>query len=72
MATKRPMRRFHPNANGWYVGANIQSKPRVLMPYVGGFTNCDRICKEIVAEGYRGSVSRRPLTGFHAFSAGIP
>jgi len=24
------------------------------MPYVGGFTNYDRICKEIVADGYRG------------------
>jgi len=45
---------LYPMANSWYVGANIPGKPRVFMPYVGGFTNYDRICKEIVADGYRG------------------
>jgi len=45
---------LYPMANSWYVGANIPGKPRVFMPYVGGFTNYDRICKEVVADGYRG------------------
>jgi cyclohexanone monooxygenase len=45
---------LYPMANSWYVGANVPGKPRVFMPYVGGFANYDRICKEIVADGYRG------------------
>jgi len=45
---------LYPLANSWYVGANIPGKPRVFMPYVGGFANYDRICKEVVADGYRG------------------
>jgi cyclohexanone monooxygenase len=45
---------LYPMANSWYVGANVPGKPRVFMPYVGGFANYDRICKEVVAEGYKG------------------
>src|SRR6202040_3272575 len=26
-----------PSCNSWYVGANIPGKPRVFMPYIGGF-----------------------------------
>lgn len=40
--------------NSWYVGANIPGKPRVFMPYVGGFPAYVEKCKEIVAAGYRG------------------
>ncbi len=28
---------LYPLANSWYLGANIPGKPRVFMPYVGGF-----------------------------------
>ena len=45
---------LYPMANSWYVGANIPGKPRVFMPYVGGFANYDNICKQVVADGYRG------------------
>ena len=45
---------LYPLANSWYVGANVPGKPRVFMPYVGGFANYDAICKQVVAEGYRG------------------
>jgi cyclohexanone monooxygenase len=45
---------LYPMANSWYIGANVPGKPRVFMPYVGGFANYDRICKEVVADGYRG------------------
>jgi cyclohexanone monooxygenase len=38
----------------WYMGANIPGKPRVFLPYVGGFQNYRRICEEVVEDGYRG------------------
>ena len=25
-----------PSCNSWYLGANVQGKPRIFMPYVGG------------------------------------
>ena len=43
-----------PEANSWYVGANIPGKPRVFMPYFGGFERYWQHCDEIVADGYRG------------------
>ena len=36
------------------MGANIPGKPRVFLPYVGGFGNYTRICNEVAADGYRG------------------
>src|SRR5262249_36612624 len=47
-------RTLYPLANSWYVGANIPGKPRVFMPYVGGFTAYKRRCDEVAANGYRG------------------
>jgi cyclohexanone monooxygenase len=41
-------------ANSWYMGANIPGKPRVFLPYAGGFNNYRKLCAEVVAEGYRG------------------
>ena len=41
-------------ANSWYMGANIPGKPRVFLPYVGGFQNYSRICDEVAAAEYRG------------------
>ncbi len=43
-----------PQANSWYMGANIPGKPRVFLPYAGGFMNYRRICREIAAGGYSG------------------
>lgn len=43
-----------PNANSWYVGANIPGKPRVFMPYVGGVDVYRRRCDEVAAAGYAG------------------
>jgi cyclohexanone monooxygenase len=45
---------LYPMANSWYLGSNVPGKPRVFMPYVGGFATYDRICKDVVANGYRG------------------
>ena len=52
-----------PSANSWYMGANIPGKPRVFMPYIGGFANYGNICAEIAAAGYKGFeiVDRRAL-----------
>ena len=45
---------LYPRANSWYVGANIPGKPRVFMPYVGGVGAYQGICRDVVADGYRG------------------
>lgn len=43
-----------PRANSWYLGANIPGKPRVFMPYIGGFGPYGDIITEVAADGYRG------------------
>ena len=45
---------LYPLANSWYVGANIPGKPRVFMPYVGGFDRYKRHCDAVAANGYEG------------------
>jgi cyclohexanone monooxygenase len=45
---------LYPQANSWYMGANIPGKPRVFMPYIGGVdAYCDK-CDEVAAKGYEG------------------
>jgi cyclohexanone monooxygenase len=43
-----------PLANSWYVGANVPGKPRVFMPYIGGFPAYRAKCDEVAAKGYEG------------------
>lgn len=43
-----------PQANSWYLGANVPGKPRMIMPYLGGFPEYKRRCKEAAAAGYEG------------------
>ena len=45
---------LYPLANSWYVGANIPGKPRVFMPYVGGFDRYKKHSEAIAAKGYEG------------------
>jgi cyclohexanone monooxygenase len=40
--------------NSWYLGSNIDGKPRVFMPYVGGLSVYADICQEVASAGYRG------------------
>ena len=47
---------LYPLANSWYVGANSPGKPRVFMPYVGGFHVYKERCDAIVANDYEGFV----------------
>ncbi|MDE2006563.1 MAG: NAD(P)/FAD-dependent oxidoreductase [Rhodospirillales bacterium] len=50
---------LYPLANSWYLGANIPGKPRVFMPYVGGFDAYKRRCDAVAASGYEGFVLSR-------------
>ncbi len=43
-----------PQANSWYMGANVPGKPRVFLPYVGGVDTYRRTCDEVVERGYLG------------------
>jgi cyclohexanone monooxygenase len=45
---------LYPQANSWYIGANIPGKPRVFMPYVAGLDKYRKICDEVAANNYRG------------------
>ena len=43
-----------PQADSWYMGANVPGKPRVFLPYIGGFGTYRRLCADIAAQGYPG------------------
>jgi cyclohexanone monooxygenase len=45
---------LYPQANSWYMGANIPGKPRIFMPYIGGVGVYRRICDGVAAKGYEG------------------
>jgi cyclohexanone monooxygenase len=45
-----------PSCNSWYLGANIEGKARVFMPYVGGVAQYRATCAEVANDGYRGFV----------------
>ena len=40
--------------HSWYLGANVPGKPRVFMPYPGGFLRYRTTCEEVVKQGYAG------------------
>jgi cation diffusion facilitator CzcD-associated flavoprotein CzcO len=42
--------------DSWYLGANVEGKPRVFMPYLGGFPDYCRKCEQVAADGYAGFV----------------
>ena len=44
------------SCNSWYLGANIPGKPRVFLPYVGGFHRYVEKCNEVARAGYKGFV----------------
>ena len=56
---------LYPQANSWYLGANVPGKPRVFMPYPGGLRAYRRKCNEVAEAGYEGFV----LTSLTAVSA---
>ena len=44
----------------WYMGANVPGKPRVFLPYVGGFPQYRSTCDDVAADGYRGLATVGP------------
>jgi cyclohexanone monooxygenase len=42
--------------SSWYVGANIPGRPRVFMPYIGGFPIYVQKCNEVMTSGFDGFV----------------
>jgi cyclohexanone monooxygenase len=40
--------------NSWYLGSNIAGKPKVFMPYTGGFPAYVAKCNDVAAKGYDG------------------
>jgi cation diffusion facilitator CzcD-associated flavoprotein CzcO len=49
---------LYPQANSWYMGANIPGKPRIFMPYIGGVGAYRQKCDDVAAKGYEGFVTR--------------
>jgi cyclohexanone monooxygenase len=45
---------LYPQANSWYMGANIPGKPRIFMPYIGGVGAYRQICNDVAAKCYEG------------------
>jgi cyclohexanone monooxygenase len=42
--------------SSWYVGANIPGRPRVFMPYIGGFPIYVQKCNEVMTNGFEGFI----------------
>jgi cyclohexanone monooxygenase len=54
---------LYPQANSWYMGANIPGKPQIFMPYIGGVGAYRQICNGVAAKGYEGfamTAAQRP------------
>jgi cyclohexanone monooxygenase len=45
---------LYPQANSWYMGANIPGKVRIFMPYIGGVGRYRQICNDVASSGYEG------------------
>jgi len=47
--------------SSWYVGTNVPGRPRVFMPYIGGFPVYVQKCNEVMDGGYDGFVLKGAL-----------
>ena len=45
---------LHPQANTWYLGSNVEGKPRVFTVYIGGVHAYRNVCDEVAEKGYPG------------------
>lgn len=53
---ERAAQTLYPKAQSYYMGDEVEGKPRVFMPFVGGVRGYRRILDRVVAEGYDGLV----------------
>ena len=44
--------------NSWYMGSNVEGKPRRLLSYIGGVGAYRQKCDEVAASGYEGFAMR--------------
>lgn len=58
-----------PQANSWYIGANVPGKPRTFMAYVAGVDVYRMICDQVAASGYAGFKTTRAKEKLQAVSA---
>ncbi|OBH20504.1 cyclohexanone monooxygenase [Mycobacterium sp. E3247] len=56
VATAAEQTLFPKAASSWYLGANIEGKKRVFMPYAGGFGTYRRHCDDVARRHYAGLV----------------
>ena len=61
-----------PQANSWYMGANVPGKPRVFMPYVGGVGLYRELCATVAEKNYDGFETLASLARGLAHSACRP
>jgi cation diffusion facilitator CzcD-associated flavoprotein CzcO len=64
-----------PQANSWYMGANVPGKPRMFMPYAGGLNTYTEICRQVAGKGYEGCIIRhgsQVLTESRTFTSHPP
>lgn len=47
---------LYPSGNSWYLGGNMEGKPRVFMPYVAGVPAYRRVIEDVMAKDYEGFV----------------
>lgn len=40
--------------NSWYLGSNVEGKPRRVLSYTGGVAGYRQKCDEVAASGYQG------------------
>jgi cyclohexanone monooxygenase len=52
--------------SSWYVGTNIPGRPRVFMPYIGGFPIYVQKCNEVMSNGFEGFVMEGAASGNEA------
>jgi cyclohexanone monooxygenase len=52
--------------SSWYVGANIPGRPRVFMPYIGGFPVYVQKCNEVMSAGFEGFIMEGATAGNEA------
>jgi cyclohexanone monooxygenase/phenylacetone monooxygenase len=45
-----------PLAKSWYLGDNVEGKPRTFLVYLGGVGRYRDICDDVAANNYRGFV----------------
>ena len=42
------------DTHSWYMGSNVEGKPRRLLSYIGGVNRYHALCDEIAEQGYSG------------------